>query len=243
MVGGSALFTARMEFYISTGSGVAQADPARIEAHPIERSCERAPDSGAGATGQDRGWSGGTRPRRSASGSFAMWLGASALFASAQWMERTAVGWLVLDATGSVFLTALAWAVRSAPSMIMGPLAGALPSCAPRRGGSPDLTGCFGLGARREFSREPFCGPVGVSSGRAERDHRQPSRCGTPYGERDGSLRHEVDSSLCVWDGPRGCAGTVVRTWRCRRATRDPRSDCPAISSFRCSSWTNSLMS
>mgnify|MGYP001184441852 CR=1 FL=1 len=46
-------------------------------------------------------------------------LGASALFAFAQWMERTAVDWLGLEETGSVFLTALAWAVRAAPSAIM----------------------------------------------------------------------------------------------------------------------------
>jgi MFS family permease len=48
------------------------------------------------------------------------------LFAVAQWMERTAVGWLVLDETGSIFLTALAWAVRSAPGTVLGPFAGAL---------------------------------------------------------------------------------------------------------------------
>ena len=41
-------------------------------------------------------------------------------------MERTAVGWFVLDETGSIFLTALAWAVRSAPGTVLGPFAGAL---------------------------------------------------------------------------------------------------------------------
>ena len=51
---------------------------------------------------------------------------ASALYAFAQWMERTAIGWLVLDETGSVFLTAIAWAVRIAPGTLLGPLAGAL---------------------------------------------------------------------------------------------------------------------
>ena len=61
-----------------------------------------------------------------AAGEFRYVLGASALFAFAQWMERTAVGWLVLEETGSAFLTALAWAVRSAPSAIMGPVAGTL---------------------------------------------------------------------------------------------------------------------
>lgn len=54
-----------------------------------------------------------------------LWL-SSALYAFAQWMERTAVGWLVLEETGSVFLTALSWAVRIAPGIVMGPLAGAL---------------------------------------------------------------------------------------------------------------------
>ncbi len=61
-----------------------------------------------------------------ASGEFRYVLGASALFAFAQWMERTAVGWLVLEETGSVFLTVLAWAVRAAPNAIMGPVAGTL---------------------------------------------------------------------------------------------------------------------
>lgn len=50
----------------------------------------------------------------------------SALYAFGQWMERTAVGWLVLQETGSVFLTALAWAVRIAPGIFVGPIAGAL---------------------------------------------------------------------------------------------------------------------
>lgn len=48
------------------------------------------------------------------------------LYAFAQGMERTAVGWFVLDTTGSVFLTALAWAVRSMPFLVFGPLAGAM---------------------------------------------------------------------------------------------------------------------
>jgi MFS family permease len=51
---------------------------------------------------------------------------ASALYAFAQWMERTAIGWLVLDETGSVFLTALTWAVRIAPGTFLGPIAGAV---------------------------------------------------------------------------------------------------------------------
>jgi MFS family permease len=55
-----------------------------------------------------------------------MLFGASAVLSFATWMERTAVGWLVLDQTGSVFLTALSWAVRTAPGMVVGPIAGAL---------------------------------------------------------------------------------------------------------------------
>ena len=58
--------------------------------------------------------------------------GASALFSFAQWMERIAVGWLVLDETGSVFLTALSWAVRSAPGVVAGPLAGVVADRYPR---------------------------------------------------------------------------------------------------------------
>ena len=41
-------------------------------------------------------------------------------------MERLAVGWLVLDATGSVFLAAVSFAVRNAPNMVFGPIAGAV---------------------------------------------------------------------------------------------------------------------
>lgn len=54
-----------------------------------------------------------------------LWTG-SAVFSFAQWMERTAVSWLVLEETGSVFLTALSWAARTAPGMVVGPVAGAL---------------------------------------------------------------------------------------------------------------------
>ncbi len=48
------------------------------------------------------------------------------LFSLGQWMERTAIGWFVLDQTGSVFLTALAWSVRTIPNVFFGPIAGAL---------------------------------------------------------------------------------------------------------------------
>ena len=41
-------------------------------------------------------------------------------------VERLAVGWFVLDATGSVFLAALSFAARSAPNMLFGPLGGAI---------------------------------------------------------------------------------------------------------------------
>lgn len=54
-----------------------------------------------------------------------LWAGA-VLFALGQWMERVAVGWFVLDTTGSVFLTAASFAARSAPSIILGPVAGAI---------------------------------------------------------------------------------------------------------------------
>ena len=40
------------------------------------------------------------------------------------WLERLAVGWFVLDTTGSVFLTALSFAARSAPNMFLGSLGG-----------------------------------------------------------------------------------------------------------------------
>ena len=46
---------------------------------------------------------------------------AGVLFSLGQVMERTAIGWFVLDATGSVFLTALAWAVRSIPNSLLRP--------------------------------------------------------------------------------------------------------------------------
>jgi MFS family permease len=60
-----------------------------------------------------------------------VWLGA-VLFSLGQWMERIAVGWFVFELTGSVFLTAVAWSVRMAPSMVMGPIAGAASDRLPR---------------------------------------------------------------------------------------------------------------
>ncbi|MEE9279258.1 MAG: MFS transporter [Myxococcota bacterium] len=52
--------------------------------------------------------------------------GGAVLFSLGQWMERTAIGWFVLDLTGSVFLTALVWSVRTMPNLVFGPLAGAI---------------------------------------------------------------------------------------------------------------------
>jgi len=48
------------------------------------------------------------------------------LFAFGQWMERIAIGWFVFDTTGSVFLTALAWSMRTIPNLIFGPVGGAI---------------------------------------------------------------------------------------------------------------------
>ena len=47
-----------------------------------------------------------------------VWLG-GVLSGLAKWMERLAVGWLVLNETGSVFLAALSFAVRAAPSIVL----------------------------------------------------------------------------------------------------------------------------
>jgi MFS family permease len=44
--------------------------------------------------------------------------------AFATWLERLAVGWLVLDRTGSPFLAALTFAARMAPNLVFGPIAG-----------------------------------------------------------------------------------------------------------------------
>ncbi len=48
------------------------------------------------------------------------------LFAFAMSLEQLAVGWLVLDETGSAFLTGVAFAVRMGPNLIFGPISGAL---------------------------------------------------------------------------------------------------------------------
>ena len=58
---------------------------------------------------------------------------ASVLVAFSTWMERVAIGWLVLDATGSVFLAALSFALRKAPNLLLGLLAGAMADRVERR--------------------------------------------------------------------------------------------------------------
>ena len=54
-----------------------------------------------------------------------IWL-AAVLDGFGNWMERLAVGWFVLHVTGSVFLAALSFAVRSAPNIVLGPFGGAV---------------------------------------------------------------------------------------------------------------------
>ena len=51
---------------------------------------------------------------------------AAVFFAMGQWLERTIVGWLVLEITGSPFLTGLAWAIRFSPNLILGPVLGVI---------------------------------------------------------------------------------------------------------------------
>lgn len=58
---------------------------------------------------------------------------AGLLVSFGNWIERLAVGWLVFDQTGSVFLTALAFAVRHAPSLLVAPFAGAITDRVERR--------------------------------------------------------------------------------------------------------------
>ena len=59
------------------------------------------------------------------------WLGA-AFFALGVWIERLAIGWFVLDETGSVFLAALSLGIRSIPNLVLGPVGGAVSDRAPR---------------------------------------------------------------------------------------------------------------
>ena len=60
-----------------------------------------------------------------------MWLGA-VLFGLGIWMERLAIGWFVLDETGSVFLAALSFAIRTVPNLVLGPIGGAASDRLPR---------------------------------------------------------------------------------------------------------------
>ena len=59
------------------------------------------------------------------------WLGA-VLFGLGMWMERIAIGWFVLEETGSVFLAALSFAIRTIPNLVLGPIAGAASDRLPR---------------------------------------------------------------------------------------------------------------
>ena len=59
------------------------------------------------------------------------WLGA-VLFGLGMWMERLAIGWFVLDETGSVFLAALSFAIRTIPNLVLGPIGGAASDRLPR---------------------------------------------------------------------------------------------------------------
>lgn len=60
-----------------------------------------------------------------------LWLG-STLIAVSTWIERIAIGWLVLEITNSILLATLAYAVRNMPSMLLGPIGGALVDSFPR---------------------------------------------------------------------------------------------------------------
>lgn len=85
------------------------------------------------AAGSGRRWSDITRPRAFQNAAYRRLWYASAVLAFGFWMERLAVGWFVLETTGSVFLTALSFAVRSAPSLLFAPLGGATADRVDRR--------------------------------------------------------------------------------------------------------------
>ncbi|MFW6174945.1 MAG: MFS transporter [Chloroflexota bacterium] len=62
------------------------------------------------------------------------WLwGTALLIGFGNWMQRLTVGWLVLDQTESVFLTAAVHASRIVPNVVFGPIAGAIADRLPRR--------------------------------------------------------------------------------------------------------------
>ncbi len=54
-----------------------------------------------------------------------VWL-ASVVFSLGNWGERLATGWVVLNETESVFLTAASFAVRQAPQLLLAPIGGAV---------------------------------------------------------------------------------------------------------------------
>ena len=58
--------------------------------------------------------------------------GSAVLFGLGMWAERVAVGWFVLETTESVLLTALSFAIRTMPNMVVGPIAGAVSDRYPR---------------------------------------------------------------------------------------------------------------
>ena len=60
-----------------------------------------------------------------------LWLGSN-FIAVSTWIERIAIGWLVLEITNSILLATLAFAVRNMPSMLLGPIGGALADSFPR---------------------------------------------------------------------------------------------------------------
>ena len=68
-----------------------------------------------------------TGPLRSLHNNAFRWLWtAGLLIGFGNWMQRLTISWFVLDQTGSVFLTAVSFAVRSAPNLIFGPFGGAI---------------------------------------------------------------------------------------------------------------------
>ena len=61
-----------------------------------------------------------------------LWFG-SITIAFSEWLERLALGWLVLELTNSIFLSTLAFAVRNMPSMFLGLFSGAVADLFPRQ--------------------------------------------------------------------------------------------------------------
>ena len=61
----------------------------------------------------------------SAPGFFSLWLGA-VLTATAQWIDRVAVGWYIFQVTDSAFLTSAGVSAQMGPGFFIGPIAGAV---------------------------------------------------------------------------------------------------------------------